>query len=309
VTRGVARLGAAALLCLVAAAAGSSSAAAAALTIHLSAAPTKTILRLQPGFATVVRSDRRIDTVAIGDPRLVTATTVKRGADVYDIVLQPQTPSGATNMIVWLGETTSVWELIIGPGLRTADIVYLVTAPSSPNRDAPVIQTSAAAPPAPGALSPARPDQGPVAGRTGAVPPPAPPPAAAPGRLEAQQALKGAAGTFELWRTPGGVKVRYQITNQSAGPLWIRPNSVLVRANGRLVPFAMSIDGDKGRLSAIAPGATRSGAITAAIPAPREVMLVLSVFPAAPDRGGGAAVPATFQLLFVDLQQLAPARS
>ncbi len=98
-------------------------------TVHVVGGATRTALRLQPGFATVLRADHRVETVAIGDPRLVTATTVKRGQDVFDLVLQPQTATGTTNMIVWFGDLTSIWDLTIGPGRRTADIVYVVTAP------------------------------------------------------------------------------------------------------------------------------------------------------------------------------------
>ena len=78
----------------------------AALTVYVAGGITRTALRLQPGFATVLRSDHRVDTVAIGDPRLVTATTVKRGQDVYDLVLQPQAATRAVGGQSW-GKTVS----------------------------------------------------------------------------------------------------------------------------------------------------------------------------------------------------------
>ena len=116
----------------------------ATLTVRILGGATKTALYLQPGFATVLRADHRIDTVAIGDPRIVMATTVKRGQDVYDLVLQPQTTTGVTNMVVWLGEVTSIWDLMVGSARRTADIVYVVTAPQPAAAHTPKRQQAAA---------------------------------------------------------------------------------------------------------------------------------------------------------------------
>src|SRR5579883_1898205 len=64
----------------------------ASLTVHASGTATRTSLHLQAGYATVIRADRQIDTVAIGDPRIVTATPVKRGRDVYDVILNRRSP-------------------------------------------------------------------------------------------------------------------------------------------------------------------------------------------------------------------------
>jgi len=119
------RAWAVAALVLVAncAAGGAAAAGPQALTVHLAGTAAATVLHLQPGFATVLRADHRVDTVAIGDPRLVTATAVRRGQDAFDLVLQPHADSGATNMVVWYGELATVWDLEIGPGPRTADVV------------------------------------------------------------------------------------------------------------------------------------------------------------------------------------------
>ena len=259
-------------------------------TVHVMGGATRTALRLQPGFATVLRADHRVETVAIGDPRLVTATTVKRGQDVFDLVLQPQTATGATNMIVWFGDLTSIWDLTIGPGRRTADIVYVVTAPPAP------------AQPTPGVLHPAAP--------VAPAPASAPPQTSEP-YLEIQQAFSEAQAVFQLFRERAGVRIRYRITNKGASDVAIRPGGVLVRANGRLIPFGMSRENaDKDRPSILPAGATEAGVIGAAVKAPRQVELIFSLFPAEEDRHSPSrTVPTTFQLVFSGLDRLATSTS
>ncbi|HLJ60144.1 MAG TPA: pilus assembly protein N-terminal domain-containing protein [bacterium] len=315
---------------------------------------TRTSLRLQPGYATVLRADRRIDTVAIGDPRLVTATAVKHGQDVYDLILQPQGSSGATNMVVWLGNLTTVWDLEVGPGLRTADLVYVVTGargaavppPTASTTSPPTSSGRAALPP-------------PVAGAPTAAPRPSPPPAAAsapqsrapagstiptpetpsgrrpgpegaaspaPGPsepahpdpiaerpagapvLQARQTIGDVTAVFQVARLPDGVLIRYQITNHGDGDFAIRPTSVLVRVNGRLVPYALArASADQSRPDALPHGATETGVIEAPNPAARSVQVVLSLFPLAPaDDAGDARLPLTFEPSFAGVDRLAP---
>ncbi len=293
----------------------------ATLTVHLLGGSTKTALRLQPGFATVLRADRRVDTVAIGDPRLVTATTVKRGQDVYDLVLQPQTTSGVTNMIVWFGEMTSIWDLTIGPGQRTADIVYVVTAPPTiarlasptpPTAPSQVQATPAAAaltpptmtpPPATESESGATATQRP---RTSAQPEKPQSPPESVQYLEAQQTLREATGIFQLFRGRNGVKIRYRITNQGATDFSVKPNGVLIRVNGRLVPFGMSRDNvDRDRPAVLPSGTTEAGAISAPVKAPRQVEVIFSLFPVEEGgQGPSRTVPATFQLVYVGVDRL-----
>lgn len=261
----------------------------AALTVYLAGGATRTPLRLQPGFATVLRADRRVDTVAIGDPRLVTATTVKRGQDVYDLVLQPQASAGTTNMIVWFAELTSIWDLTIGPGQRTADLVYVVTTPPPPARPSPPVVRVAPPQTASGPRVNAAPGGGPY--------------------LEAQQTLGDASGVFQLLRGPRGVKIRYRITNTSAREFSVRPNGVLIRVNGVLVPFGMSRENTgRGRPPLLPPGAAESGVISASGKAPRQVEVIFSLFPAKAEKPGlGRTLPAVFQLLFAELDRLPPA--
>jgi len=277
----------------------------ATLTVHIVGGATKTALHLQPGFATVLRADHRIDTVAIGDPRIVMATTVKRGQDVYDLVLQPQTTTGATNMVVWLGEVTSIWDLMVGSGRRTADIVYVVTAP----------QAAAGHPvPAPAAAATlGGPPSQPAANTPAASSPQAPAPEApaspeAPLVLQSEQAVANVSGSFQLARGGGGIRIRYRITNNGSTDLTIRPTGILVKVDGRPMPFSLAREGtDKGRPTILASGMTETGTISAPVRMPRQVELIFSLFPVEsgkpPSEG---SLPLTFQATFTELQQLAP---
>lgn len=318
---------------------GPAAAAPATLTVHASSRAAPTVLHLEPGFATVLRADRRIDTVAIGDPRLVTATAVRRGQDVYDLVLQPQAEGGSTNMVVWLGEIATVWELVIGPGPRTADLVYVVTSgaasprppapPAAPSRPSPAPASGGAAPSSPPARSERpggepRPPQGPPAppppAAAGAVVPESPaagtrgpdggqaPGAAGPPLLEVRQTVGGVVGVFQALRTADGVVIRYRITNGAGADLVIRPGGVLVKVNGRLVPYGMARDSaDRGRPEILPRGATETGVIDAPGSGAREVRLILSLAPAVPDtQGPGAALPMTFEPIFSGIDRLAP---
>ncbi len=288
-------------------------------TVHVVGGATRTALRLQPGFATVLRADHRVETVAIGDPRLVTATTVKRGQDVFDLVLQPQTATGTTNMIVWFGDLTSIWDLTIGPGRRTADIVYVVTAPPAAAQPTPgVLHPAASGAPAAPAPSAAAPSAigAPASTPNTATPAPAPPSRTAPAPatpqtgeayLEIQQAFSEAEAVFQLFRERAGIRIRYRITNKSASNVAVRPSGVLVRANGRLIPFGMSRESvDKDRPAILPAGATEAGVIGAPVKAPRHVELIFSLFPAEEDRRTPSrTVPTIFQLVFSGLDRLA----
>lgn len=267
-----------------------------ALTIYATQPTVRTSLHLQPGFVVIVRADRRIDTVAIGDPRMVAAAPVRRGPDVFDVVLQPLSDTGATNMVLWFGDITTVWNLEIGPGLRTADVVFVVTKARP---------TQSAAPQAPAARDAANAAGGPsvttgprtAAGTQGSSPPvtgmprpaaaPAPPSAPAVGAtLELRETAGPVRAAFRARRTPAGVTVRYEIANGADSDLLIKPAAILVRADGRPVAYAMARDSvDRGRPDIIPRGATETGVIDIAVPSARRLELVLSLSP-------GAAAPA-----------------
>lgn len=298
------------------ASAGPAPSVPASLTVYVTGTP-RTALYLQPGFATVLRADRRIDTVAIGDPRLVTATAVRRGQDVYDLILQAQSDTGATNMVVWFGDLTTIWDLEIGPGHRTADLVYVITNPRAVHSEAP---TPGAAPPLAAAPAPAT---GPVY-HGGEPSPMAPSPAAPsgargapPGRpasqesgpplLEVRQAVGDITGTFQIARAAGKVVIRYRITNGSRVDLTIHPGGVLVRVNGQVVPYGMARDSaDRKRPEILPRGATETGVIGAPSRSPRRVQLVFSLVPAAARRRTASLTPPiTFQPAFTGVDLLA----
>jgi hypothetical protein len=274
------------------------------LTVYIAGGTTRTALRLQPGFATVLRADRRVDTVAIGDPRLVTATTVKRGPDVYDLVLQPQAATGITNMIVWFAELTAIWDLTIGPGQRTADVVYVVTAPPPTSGSSPALLQTA--PPQP-AAAPAGSPASTTSHAPGAIPGPrASAQPDAPQPLEAQQAFGEVSGVFQLSRGSHGIKIRYRITNKSVTEFSVRPTGVLIRVNGRLVPFGMSRDNaDRDHPAVLPPGATEAGVINAPVRAPRQVEVIFTLFPAKENHSSPTRIlPTSFQILFAGLDRL-----
>lgn len=294
--------------------------AASTLWVRATGERAATLLHLQPGFATVLRADHRVDTVAIGDPRLVTATVVRRGQDAFDLVLQPQVKTGTTNMVVWYGELATAWTLEIGPGPQTADIVHVVTAPARATAEPPAqgtppsaqgVQTSSSSavpprpetPPAPASPQNAVPDT-----TRGLQPGRANPGAAGSSVLEVRQSVGEVTGAFQVRRVPDGVMITYRITNDSRADLVIRPGSVLVRVNGRIVPYGMARDGiDRGRPEILPRGATENGVIDASSAETHSVQLVFSLFPSgAPDeRGRRAALPLVFQLSFSEVDRLA----
>jgi hypothetical protein len=286
-------------------------------TVHVIGGSTKTALRLQPGFATVLRADHRVETVAIGDPRLVTATTVKRGQDVYDLVLQPQTAAGATNMIVWFGDLTSIWDLRIGPGQRTADIVYVVTTPpaavqSKPSPPVAVPSQGTGAEVGPSTHVSATPptiqpkSEGSTAPKTSSRPSQPPSASEIEPHLEVQQTVGDTSGIFQLFRGAGGIKIRYRISNQGASDFSIRPTGILIKVNGRSVSFGISRDSaDKTNPTVLPSGATETGIINAPVRGPRQVEVIFSLFPVEEDRQGPSrTVPRTFQLMFAGLARL-----
>ncbi|HEV2283435.1 MAG TPA: pilus assembly protein N-terminal domain-containing protein [bacterium] len=299
------------------------SAALPALTVYATQPTVRTSLHLQPGFALIVRADRRIDTVAIGDPRMVAAAPVHRGPDVFDVVLQPLSETGTTNMVLWFGDVTTIWNLDIGPGPRTADVVFVVTQPHTAQPAVPRNATAAAAvgprngASAPGPSSPSsgtpRPPDTPAPPGTRATAPPGEP------ALDLRQTVGAVTAVFHAFRTRSGILLRYEITNGAEVDLLIKPAAILVRADGRPVAYGMARDSvDRGRPDVIPRGATETGVIDIATPSARQIALVLSLAPApstsapqAPDapaaRAGAAPtapLPIVLQATFSGLDRL-----
>lgn len=267
--------------------------------------------------------------MAVGDPRLVTVATVRRGADVYDLVLQPQMEAGATNMVVWFGPLTTAWHLEIGPGPRTADLVFIVTTrtglPGFPT-EGPREASSSASPPAPPAVPPpagrpagqspggpaqaaARPsaEQKPVVAPTpaGTGSPEAVAPGAAasgsivpagraPTFLEIRQSVQAVEAVFQAQRAAEGVLIRYHLTNRTAADLVIRPAGVLVRVDGRPAPYGMARESvDRDRPDVLPRGATETGMIDAAGSGIRRVQLIVALTPLGDVRPSAGPAAAT----------------
>jgi len=190
-------------------------------------------------------------------------------------------------MVVWLGEVTSIWDLMVGPARRTADIVYVVTAPQAaaahPVPPAPALTAAPVSPPSP-----------PAENTPAAAGPQTQAPEAAAGEgphvLQSEQAVANVSSSFQLARGRDGIRIRYRITNNSNSDLTIRPAGILVKVDGRVMPFALARDGgDKGRPTIVPSGTTETGMITARVRAPRQVELIFSLFPVGtgePRRGG-----------------------
>ena len=274
-----------------------------ALTVYANQPTVRTSLRLQPGYALIIRTDREIDTVAIGDPRIVTAAPVRRGPDVFDVVVQPQADAGKTNMVIWLGDVTAVWDLEVGPGRRTTDVVFVVTQPrvvqngargndtrdtrdrATPNGSTPPTASPTSVSPTtrvphdstpPGrASTQSQPDRD--SARGGPTSKTAPSTSA----IELRETVGPIKATFRAARTRSGIVLRYEIANGSEADVALRPRTVLVRADGRPVAFGMlrgSVERDKPDV--IPRGATETGVIDIAMPNAREIELILALLPA-----------------------------
>jgi hypothetical protein len=271
--------------------------------------------------------------VAIGDPRLVTATVVRRGQDAFDLVLQPQAETGMTNMIVWYGDLATVWTLEIGPGPRTADVVQVVTvathlgqpqagpppAPAAPRAapELPPQEARAETPNAPAAgFLPGR-EEGPLPAMPPSNVPDAPqstaPANASPGtaeltHLEVRQSLGEVTGVFQAIRIQDGVMIKYRITNGGGSDLVVRPGSVLVKVNGRAVAYGMARDSiDRGHPEVLPRGASETGVIDAPGTTARSVMVIFSLFATGipGNQAQETVLPVTFQPSFNGVDRLA----
>jgi hypothetical protein len=125
--------------------------------------------------------------------------------------------------------------------------------------------------------------------------------------LEIQQALGDTTGVFQLFRSPTSIKIRYRIHNQGSTDFAIRPSGVVVKVNGRSVPFGMSrSNADKTRPALLPSRAAETGIIDAPARGPRQVEVIFSLFPVEEDRQGpNRTGPMTFQFLFAGLARLA----
>ncbi len=118
------------LTLILAIAVGSALAAApASITVVIKQPVQRVTIKLVPDFALMMTFDRPIAAVAIGDDTLV-ATAVRE----TDLVMKALRPSGRTNLLVWVGDVRTVWEIVVNRTERTADIIQVVTQqPTSPS--------------------------------------------------------------------------------------------------------------------------------------------------------------------------------
>lgn len=120
-------------LILTLAVAPASAGAPATVTVVVSQPPQRVVLKLVPDYAIVLAFDCPISTVGIGDDSLL-ATAVRE----TDLIMKALRPSGRTNLLVWVGDVRTVWEIVVNRRERTADVVQVVTQPPSPSPSPPV---------------------------------------------------------------------------------------------------------------------------------------------------------------------------
>lgn len=239
---------------------------------------------------------------------MVAAAPVRRGSDVFDVVLQPLAETGTTNMVLWLGDITTIWNLEIGPGPRTADVVFVITPPRTAQtappaaarnpREAPAAagaRAGATATPAPPPRSNASNAPGPSGAAT-PIPTPSGEPAAGPApALELRQTVGLVKSVFRAFRTKNGILLHYEINNGTDADLLIKPSAILVRADRRPVAYAMARDSvDRGRPDVIPRGGTETGVIEIATPSARQIELALPLLPL-PSTAAPAAPPSAPQ--------------
>ncbi len=109
-----------------------SAGAPATITVVVSQPPQRVVLKLVPDYVLVLAFDQPIGTVGIGDDSLV-ATAVRE----TDLIMKALRPSGRTNLLVWVGDVRTVWEIVVNRRERTADIVHVVTQQPSPSPSPP----------------------------------------------------------------------------------------------------------------------------------------------------------------------------
>jgi len=115
---------------ILATVAGSAYAAApSTITVVVKQPVQRVSIKLVPDYALVLSFDRPIGAVGIGDDTLV--ATAVRGTD---LIMKALRPSGRTNLLVWVGDVRTVWEIVVNRTERTADVVQVITQqpPSSP---------------------------------------------------------------------------------------------------------------------------------------------------------------------------------
>lgn len=224
----------------------------------------------------VFQFDGPITRVAIGEERLVAAHV---SAEQGDLTIKPLQPSGRTNMMVWVGATITLWELLITRDGRTADLIQVVTQLPSlpPSPEAPSRRNASSS------KVPASEGRG--SGRS-SLP-----------FLQTTIQKEGVEAVFQAVRLRWGVLIRYRVRNSSDRPLRIEAGRILIRAGGAIAPFALvrSHSGDSPQ-GMIPPHGTEIGVLTIGTVAD-TIKVVLPLFP-------HEGVPVVLEASFSGVSQL-----
>ncbi len=275
---------------------------------------TRQVLSIQPGFTLFVVFDAPIDFVAVGDEQMLTVAVRGPGGVV---ALKATQRAGRTNLHIQAAGVLMVFEVRVVSGVRTADVVRVVTAgketrpmtvgttlaPIQPPGQPLTSATTAAAGPTPPqpdeklpqpSASEASPAQGKLRGNLGTF-------LADEEMFRVQEVTQsGIRATFQAYRTPGGVEIRYHLANLSGIPWQVLPRRMLVRADGKIIlPHILHrfAPGDGVMLPS---GATETGLLALGKRA-ATVELLFPLFPPVPRQ---TQPPLVFEVRFTDLEAL-----
>jgi len=271
--------------------------------------PQRQVIQLQPGYTTFLVFDAPVKFVALGDSSIV--EVVVRAQEGM-VGLRPVVPTGRTNMHILAGDRLTVWEVLIGSGPRTADVVRVVTQVPEVSSPAPQRVSQAGGPGAPSSAGPAAGQAPPGApARTPPTPPQGevrvtvtdrnPAPVLEEGTFRAVQAsASGLVALFQAYRTKSGLQVYYQVQNRSGTDWVVIPQRIVVRADGRIVPVEIVRRPASTDPSVLPHGAVEAGVIVLARTASRLEV----VFPFFSRVLDPKQLPVVFTASFKDLDGL-----
>jgi len=240
-------------------------------TITLRAtATTRHLLSIEPGFTLFLVFDAPIELVAIGDEQLL-AIAVRASAGV--VGLKASQRAGRTNVHVQSGGVLIVFEARVGSAPRSADVVHVVTAgvahdasgrsPTPPQRSPAESAVSAPSASLPPTAPPSVPVNSPEAAALPVSTPALPGSFLSPATLFQVQDVteSGIHGTFQAYRTAGGIEIRYELHNTSTVPWKLATRRVLIRADGQIVSPGAKAQAANGATPILALGATEGGVL------------------------------------------------
>lgn len=196
---------------------------------------------MSPGFNVFLLFDAPVEFVAVGDERLV---SVYLRADDGIVGLRASQHSGRTNLHVYAGGIIVPFEVVVTRAARTADVVVVSVRPAatrsaeerapSPSQGRGVVpdrgrEESGAQSASP---VPAQPRPAQVVPSVSLVDEP-PDPVTTEGAFQAVEVVRdGIRGVFQVYRTPDGLSLWYQVSNISGELKAVYPERVLVKVDG-----------------------------------------------------------------------------